>query len=45
MRMRLAIIPGDGIGGDIVAEALRVMGAVGEKFGHKFDFSFYLMGG
>ncbi|MFA5467436.1 MAG: 3-isopropylmalate dehydrogenase [Sphaerochaetaceae bacterium] len=45
MRLKLAIIAGDGIGGDIVAEALKVMGAVGERFNHKFDFSFYLMGG
>jgi 3-isopropylmalate dehydrogenase len=39
------MIPGDGIGPDIVAEAAKVMGAVGTKFGHKFDFSFYLAGG
>jgi len=45
VRLKLAIIAGDGIGGDIVAEALKVMGAVGERFNHKFDFSFYLMGG
>lgn len=45
MRLRIAMIPGDGIGPDIVAEAAKVMGAVGTKFGHKFDFSFYLAGG
>ena len=45
MKLRIALIPGDGIGPDIVAEALKVMGAVGTKFGHKFDFSFYLAGG
>lgn len=45
MKMRIAIIPGDGIGPDIVAEALKVMGEVGTKFGHRFDFSFYLAGG
>ncbi|WP_422477966.1 3-isopropylmalate dehydrogenase [Pleomorphochaeta sp. DL1XJH-081] len=45
MKMRLALIPGDGIGPDIVAEAVKVMGAVGTKFGHKFDYSFYLAGG
>lgn len=45
MKMRIALIPGDGIGPDILAEAVKVMGAVGQKFGHKFDYSFYLAGG
>lgn len=45
MRMKVALIPGDGIGPDIVAEAVKVMGAVGTKYGHKFDYSFYLAGG
>ena len=45
MRMRIALIPGDGIGPDITAEAVKVMSAIGKKFGHKFDYSFYLAGG
>jgi 3-isopropylmalate dehydrogenase len=45
MKLQIAIVPGDGIGPDIVAEALKVMGAVGTKFNHKFDFSFYIAGG
>lgn len=45
MKMRIALVPGDGIGPDIVAEAVKVLGEVGTKFGHKFDFSFYLAGG
>lgn len=45
MKMRIALVPGDGIGPDIIAEALKVMGAVGTKFNHKFDYSFYLAGG
>ncbi len=45
MRMKVALIPGDGIGPDIVAEAVKVAGAVGTKYGHKFDYSFYLAGG
>jgi 3-isopropylmalate dehydrogenase len=35
--MRLAIIPGDGIGHDVTAEAVKVLEAVGEKFGKKYD--------
>ena len=35
--MRIAIIPGDGIGKEVTAEAVRVLQAVGEKFGRAFD--------
>jgi 3-isopropylmalate dehydrogenase len=35
--MKLAIIPGDGIGKDVTAEALKVLGAVGETFGRRFE--------
>ena len=35
--MRIAIIPGDGIGKEVTAEAIKVLGAVGERFGRRFD--------
>src|SRR3954462_1011990 len=35
--MRLAIIPGDGIGKDVTAEALKVLTRVAEVFGRTFD--------
>ncbi len=35
--MRIAIIPGDGIGKEVTAEALKVLRAVGERFGRSFD--------
>ena len=35
--MRFAIIPGDGIGKDVTAEAVSVLQAVGERFGRSFD--------
>jgi 3-isopropylmalate dehydrogenase len=34
--MRLAIIPGDGIGKEVTAEAVKVVKAVGERFGRTF---------
>jgi 3-isopropylmalate dehydrogenase len=34
--MRIAIIPGDGIGVDVTAEAVKVLRAVGEVFGRQF---------
>src|SRR5688572_28724871 len=35
--MRIAIIPGDGIGKEVTAEAVKVLEAIGETFGRRFD--------
>ena len=35
--MRIAVIPGDGIGKDVTAEAVKVVQAVGEVFGRSFQ--------
>src|SRR5205809_2539224 len=35
--MRIAVIPGDGIGIDTTAEAVKAVRAVGDVFGHRFD--------
>jgi 3-isopropylmalate dehydrogenase len=35
--MRFAIIPGDGIGKEVTAEAVKVLTAVGERFGRSFE--------
>ena len=37
--------PGDGIGPEIVTEAQKVLNAVGEKFGHSFQYMEVDMGG
>ena len=37
MFMRIAVIPGDGIGKDVTAEAVKVLQATGEAFGRRFD--------
>src|SRR3972149_6688918 len=34
--MRIAVIPGDGIGKDVTAEAVKALNAVGETFGRQF---------
>ncbi len=36
MKARITALPGDGIGPEVVAEGLRVLAAVGERFGHEF---------
>jgi len=41
----ISIIKGDGIGPEIVDEAIKVLNAVGNKFDITFDYKEYLMGG
>ena len=45
MNYKIALIRGDGIGPEVVSEALKVMEAIGEKFGHTFTYTDVLMGG
>lgn len=45
MNYKIAVIPGDGIGPEVTAEAIKALDAVGEKFGHKFEYTYLLAGG
>ena len=45
MNYKVALIRGDGIGPEIVNEAVKVMETMGQKFGHTFAFEDILMGG
>ena len=45
MGYKITLIPGDGIGLEIVREARKVLDAVGKKYGHEFDYTEILMGG
>jgi len=45
MRYNIALLKGDGIGPEIVESAVRVLEAVGEKYGHEFVFTPYDIGG
>jgi len=38
MRCEIAVLPGDGIGPEVVAEATKVLEAIGRKFKHDFIF-------
>ena len=42
---KIAVLPGDGIGVEIIPEALKTLKAIGEKFGHEFEFTEALIGG
>ena len=45
MNALIAVLAGDGIGAEVTAEAVRALGAVGERFGHTFEFSAASVGG
>ena len=42
---KVAVLAGDGIGPEVMAEALRVLAAVGQKFSLEFSFTEKLVGG
>lgn len=45
MNFHIALIPGDGIGPEIVREAKKVLETIADKFGHTFTYEELLMGG
>lgn len=45
MKCRIGVIPGDGIGPEIVTEARKVLDRVGSKYHHEFTYTDILMGG
>ena len=45
MTKHIALIPGDGIGPEIVAQAKRVLDRVADLFGHEFTYTEVAMGG
>ena len=45
MRYNITVLAGDGIGPEVVAEALKVLDKVGAKFGHELNYDHCLIGG
>ena len=45
MEFNITILPGDGVGPDVIREALKVLQVVGERFGHSFHYHDSLIGG
>lgn len=45
MDCKITLIPGDGIGPEIVREARKVLDRIGAKYGHQFNYTEILMGG
>lgn len=45
MKAQIVVLPGDGIGPEVTREAVRVLRAIGEFYGHEFELVEALMGG
>lgn len=45
MEYKIAVIPGDGIGPEVVGEAIKVLDAVAKKYEHTFNYEYLLAGG
>ena len=45
MEYNIAVIRGDGIGPEVIAEATKVLDAIGARFGHTFNYNYVLAGG
>lgn len=45
MEFKITLLPGDGIGPEVVGEAVRVLNVIGSKCHHTFNFQERLMGG
>lgn len=43
--MKIAVLPGDGIGKEIVPQAVAVLRAIGARFSHSFEFDHGVVGG
>ncbi|MBE6609576.1 MAG: 3-isopropylmalate dehydrogenase [Ruminococcaceae bacterium] len=45
MKKNITVLSGDGIGPEIVAEAIKVLNKVADKFGHEFEYTYVDIGG
>jgi len=45
VKAHFVLLPGDGIGPEVVAEATVILNAVARRFGHDFSYTEHLMGG
>jgi 3-isopropylmalate dehydrogenase len=44
MKLNITVLPGDGIGPEVTAEAIKVLRAIAAEFDHKLSFKYGLMG-
>ena len=44
-KAKIAVIPGDGIGPEVMEQGVRVLRAVESRFGHEFSLEYGIIGG
>ena len=44
MNFKIGVLPGDGIGPEIVEQAIKVVNAIGKKFNHTFEYTYAPVG-
>lgn len=44
MKKHITVIEGDGIGPEVTRQAVRVLNAVAQQYGHEFEYDYHLMG-
>ena len=44
MEKKIAVIFGDGIGPEVTQQSIKVLNAIGQRFGHRFQYSYGVMG-
>ena len=45
MERKITVLPGDGIGPEVVASAVRVLQVIGKRFNHTFHLGYATIGG
>ena len=40
VKKKIGVLPGDGIGPEVVKEGIKVMDAIAERFGHEFEYAY-----
>jgi len=45
VQFNLSVLPGDGIGPEVTTEGIKVLQAIGSRFGHNFNLHYGLIGG
>lgn len=44
MDLKIAVLPGDGIGPEIIEQAIKVVNAIGKKYGHSIEYQYGAVG-
>jgi len=44
-KFNIAVLPGDGIGPDVVEQGIKILNAVGKKYNYEFEYTYGLIGG